>query len=366
MYEKLASILEDLCLTPAPSGFEAEIGEKVAAYLRPYCPQVEFDPVGNVIGRIPGKNSSLRPVMVNAHMDRVGFIVSTIEKDGYLKLCIIGTPNEKVLPGLNLSVRKKDRSGWLKVVVGTKCAHLMSPEDAAKAPKLADCMIDAGCDCAEDVRAMGIEIGSPVVYTPSFSRLTETRVCGTAMDNCGSVAALIVCAEHLAEMQPERDVYLVGNVWEEYNQRATTFPVRRYNPVAVISMDMLLAGDTPDIRGHFDGAVGKGPMVSCYNFCCPPFAGTIAHDGLLSLSETVSEELGTGMQRYVCVGGLGDNAYAALEADGPAVIEIGSPVRYAHSSCEVADLNDIRRQALLVAGMAARIGSDFQQERFPR
>ena len=72
---------------------------------------------------------------------------------------------------------------------------------------------------------------------------------------------------------------------------ATTLPVRRHEPVAVINMDMLLAGDTPDVRGHFDGAVGKGPMVSCYNFACPPFAGTIAHDGLLSLAETVLKRM---------------------------------------------------------------------------
>ena len=364
MYQRLSAILEDLCLTPAPSGFELEMGRKVAGYLKPYCQEVEIDPVGNVIGKIPGRDSSLRPVVINAHMDRVGFIVSTITSDGFLKLCIIGTPNEKVLPGLTLSVRKKDKSGWVEAVVGTKCAHLMTPEDAAKAPKLADCMIDVGADSADQVRALGIEIGSPAVYTPAYCRLTETRVCGTALDNCGSVAALIECARLLSENQPERDVYLAGNVWEEYNQRATTFLVRRYEPVAVINMDMLLAGDTPDVRGHFDGAVGKGPMVSCYNFVCPPFAGTIAHDGLLQLAETVAEESGTGMQRYVCVGGLGDNAYAGLEADGPAVIEIGSPVRYAHSSREVADLGDIQRQAALVAGMAARIGASFQQGRF--
>ena len=96
--------------------------------------------------------------------------------------------------------------------------------------------------------------------------------------------------------------------------------------------------------------------------------GAVAVDGdtaaLLTTANAVAEESGTGMQRYVCVGGLGDNAYAGLEADGPAVIEIGSPVRYAHSSREVADLGDIQRQAALVAGMAARIGASFQQGRF--
>ena len=364
MFQEISTILEDLCLTPAPSGFEMEIGRKVVDYLGTSCQHVEIDHVGNVIGKISGRNNSLRPIIINAHMDRVGFIVSSIGEDGFLKLCVIGTPNEKVLLGLTLSVRNKEKSRWIEAVVGTKCAHLSTPEDASKAPKLENCMIDIGADSAKEVRAMGVEVGSPVVYTPSFSRLSKTRVCGTAIDNCGSVAALIDCARLLSETQPERDVYLVGNVWEEYNQRATTFLVRRYNPLAVINMDMLLAGDTPDVRGQFEGSLGKGPMVSCYNFACPPFAGTIAHDGLLQLAEDTSQKLGTGMQRYVCVGGLGDNAYAGLEIDGPAVIEIGSPVRYAHSSREVADLEDISRQARLVAGMATRIGPAFRQGRF--
>ena len=362
MYQHLHNILRDLCLTPAPSGFELEIVKKTQAYLQQYCETVDIDPVGNVIGRIAGRDPSLRPVMVNAHMDRVGFIVSHITEKGYLKLCCIGTPNEKVLPGLTLSVRKKDRSGWMEAVVGTKCAHLMTAEDAARAPKLSECMIDVGADSAQQVREMGLEVGSPAVYTPAFSSLTGSRVCGTALDNCGSVAALIDCARLLQAHQPERDVYFVGNVWEEYNQRATTFPARRYDPVAVINMDMLLAGDTPDVKGNFDGALGQGPMVSCYNFAS--FAGCIAHDGLLDLAEQTAGETGTGMQRYVCVGGLGDNAYAALENDGPAVIEIGSPVRYAHSAREVADLEDIARQAILVSGIVRRIGADFRQARF--
>lgn len=357
-------VLRELCLTPAPSGFEHEIVRKVRDCLSLHCERVEVDPIGNVVGKISGRDHTLRPILINAHMDRVGFIVSFITQDGYLKLCGIGTPNEKVLPGLTLSVRKKDCSGWVDVVVGTKCAHLLTPDEAARSPRLSDVMIDTGVDSADEVRALGIEVGSPAVFSPAFRRIAGTRVCGTAMDNCASVAALVGIAELLQNAGPERDVYLAGNVWEEYNQRATALLVRRYSPVAVISMDTLLAGDTPDVRGQFHGAVGKGPMVSCYNYCAPPFNGCIAHPGLYQLAEETAGAQGTGLQRYVCVGGYGDNAYAQLEVDGPAVIEIGSAVRYAHSSCEVVDVGDIEKQALLVAGMARALGAGFRQNRF--
>lgn len=363
MYEDLSKLLGTLCLTPAPSGFEGELGRIVKAQLAPFCDSVHMDAVGNVIGVIGGTHPELRPVMINAHMDRVGFIVSSIDSDGFLKLCIIGTPNEKVLPGQTLAVRTGD-GRWIPAVVGTKCAHLMTPEDAQRAPRLAECMIDVGVSSPEEVHALNIQVGSPAVFTPTYGQLAGTRVFGTAMDNCGCVAALIVAATQLAAQRPQRTVYLVANVWEEYNQRGTTLPARAYSPVAILNLDMLLAGDTPDVRGHFHGAMGHGPMLSCYNFVSSLFAGCIAHPGLLELAEQAAADLGITSQRYVCVGGLGDNAYAMLENDGSAVLTMGAAVRYAHSSSEIADLSDIHELALLTAALARRIGPDFRQARF--
>ncbi|MGE4352857.1 MAG: M42 family metallopeptidase [Oscillospiraceae bacterium] len=356
--------LRALCLTPAPSGFERDIAVKLKAYLTPFCDGIETDNVGNVVGKICGSDSSLEPVLINAHMDRIGVIVSNITDDGYLRLEKIGWLNDKVMPGLNLVIRNRRRTEWLPVTVGTKCSHLMTPEEQKMAQPLGELMIDSGCDSAEAVRARGIEIGSPGVYMPTFTRITETRVCATALDNCGSVAALIGIAEILNGSRPIRDVYVAGNVWEEYNQRGAALIVNRLRPAAVVSMDMLLAGDTPDTHGHFCGALGKGPMVSWFNFSDRPCNGTIAHEGLYDLMEETAEELGTGLQRYVCVGGLGDNAYSQLAGDGPACIEIGAPVRYAHSSGEVADIADIDNLARLVAGAVRKLGPGFCRKRY--
>ena len=95
MLHSVTEILQDLCLTPAPSGFEKEIAEKMYGYFNSLCDHVERDWPGNVIGRIDGQDPTLKPLMINAHMDRVGFIVSMITEEGFLKLKKIGTPNEK-------------------------------------------------------------------------------------------------------------------------------------------------------------------------------------------------------------------------------------------------------------------------------
>lgn len=364
MLHSVSEILQDLCLTPAPSGFEKEIAEKMYGYFNSLCDHVERDWPGNVIGRIDGQDPTLKPLMINAHMDRVGFIVSMITEEGFLKLKKIGTPNEKVLPGSELWIRNKDGSHWLPAVVGTKCAHLQSPKEQRQAEPVERLFIDIGAESAASVRDLGIEIGCPCVYRPNFSPLGYSRVCATALDNCGCLTALVKICEILHEKRPPRTVYIVANVWEEHSQRGAAFVARKINPVAVISMDMLLSGDTPDILGYVNGGVGRGPVVSCFNFYQGSFNGTIGHEGLLLLAETVGKEQKISTQRYVCDNSLGDNAYSQLEGEGPAVIEIGAAVRYAHSSGEVADLKDIEQIGYLVAGMALEINEHFKQARF--
>lgn len=363
MKARLTNILKDLCLTPAPSGFEGEIAYKFQDYIEPFCDHIEMDPVGNVIGTITGTDPSLKPVLINAHMDRVGFIVSMIDDDGFLQMRAIGSPNEKVLPGLTVQVRKKDRSAWVEVACGVKCTHRIAGDEPDLMPSLDNVMFDTGAGSAEEVRELGIEIGSPAVFTPSFAHLAGDVVCATALDNCGSVAALILIAENLFKNRPMRTVYIAANVWEEYNQRASTFLVRKYQPIAAISMDMLLAADTPDLKGKMQSSLGKGPAASCFNFSFDSDIGCIAHEGLYDIAEESAQSCGIPLQRYVS-GGCGDNAYAMLEGDGPAVIEIGAPLRYAHSSCEVANLSDIRDTAIVVSEMARRITESFSQNRY--
>ena len=356
-------ILKKLCLTPGPSGFEEESARLIQNYFSNYCDEVEIDFAGNVIGTINGKDSGLPPVMVNAHMDRVGFIVSMINNDGLIKLRAIGGPNEKTLPGLVLKVRKKDHSGWVPIACGVKCVHKITENEKSSELTINDIFFDTGAADAQEVRALGIEIGCPVVFNPSFEELSAGTVCATALDNCGSVAALIGIAEALHNERPIRTTFLVANVWEEYNQRGTKALVRRFHPVAVISMDMLLAADTPDLEGSMQSALGGGPAASCFNYSFDSNIGCIAHEGLYTIAEKAASSCGCNLQRYVC-GGCGDNAHAMYEEDYPAVIEIGAPVRYAHSPAEVANINDMIDTSRTVSKMIQMIDTDFNQHRY--
>ncbi len=359
----LNDVLCDLCTTPGPSGFEQDIAQKVKDYLAPVADEITVDNVGNVIARIDGTDPSLKPAMVYAHMDRVGMIVSFVHKDGHLRLQAIGGVPDKVLPGSRVQVRTQD-GRWQTGVVGTKCNHLMTEEEKMRTQPMRELLVDVGATSAEDARQLGFAIGCPVVYEPTFVPLAGRRVAATALDNCGCVAALIGIARQLFQSRPPRTTYLAATVWEEYNQRAAAMAVAKINPVVSISMDMLLAGDTPDVKGVFEASVGCGPVASHFNYSDGVDNGTIAHPGLYQLAERVAKEQGTGLQHYVCYASLGDNAFSQLTGDGPACIEIGAPVRYAHSTTEVADLDDIENLSLLIASMVQSLDASFVQARY--
>ena len=244
----LNDVLQDLCTTPGPSGFERDIAQKAKAYLSPVSDSLTVDNVGNVIARIDGTDPALKPVMVYAHMDRVGMIVSFVTEDGFLRLQAIGGVPDKVLPGSRVLVRTVS-GAWQYGVVGTKCNHLMTEEEKQRVQPMRELLVDVGADSAEQAKEMGFAIGCPVVYEPVYRRLGGRRVAATALDNCGCVAALVGIARQLYQARPQRTTYLAATVWEEYNQRAAAMAVRRINPIAAISMDMLLAGDTPDVKG---------------------------------------------------------------------------------------------------------------------
>lgn len=364
MKQLLTDILSDLCTTPGPSGFEREIAQKAKDYLSPYCDEITVDAVGNVVGKINGQDPSLKPAMVYAHMDRIGFIVSFLQEDGFLRLQAVGGIPDKVLPGSVVSVRTWAGDAWKPGVIGTKCNHLMTEEEQCRIQPLSELLVDVGAHSVEELQQMGFSVGCPAVYRPFFQRMGEYGIAATALDNCGSVAALIGIAKQLCKARPPRDTYIAATVWEEYNQRAAAMAVRKVNPVVAISMDMLLAGDTPDVRGSFEGTLGRGPVASHFNYSDQPMNGTIAHPGLYELALKTAQAQNIGLQRYVCYSSLGDNAYSQLQGDGPACIEIGAPVRYAHSTTEVADIRDIVGLSVLVAHMLLSLDASFVQARY--
>lgn len=357
-------LLEKLCLAPSPSGYERNSAKEFCESIGRYADEVKIDKMGSVIARIDGTDPESPVVMAYAHLDQLGFIVRRIEDSGFIQVDRLGGIPEKILPALRLVIRTKD-GRFVPGVFGNKAHHAATAEEKYKVDVVTSLFIDVGASSADEVREMGIDVGCPVVYQPSFSLLGKDKVCGTALDDRGGLAALVVAAEILSNNRIKSTVYLVGTVWEEFNIRGAVFAARAIKPDVALGLDVVLAGDTMDLSNKFQNALGKGPTVNLYNFHGRgTLNGMIPNENLVRLAERSAEEDGIPHQRFASLGIITESAYVQMECNGIACLDLGFPARYTHSPIEVVSISDVENLGRLVASMTSRLSPDFPLARY--
>ena len=360
----IKKVLEELCLAPAPSGYEKECAKVFFGHLSKFVDEIYVDKMGSVIGKIQGTDSKAPKVMAYAHMDQLGFIVRRIDKNGFIQVDRLGGIPEKVLPALKLAIRTKD-GRFVRGIFGNKSHHASSPEEKYKVDLVTSLNIDTGASSYEEVIEMGIDVGCPVVYMPTFETLGRDKVTGTALDDRGGLAALIKTAEILSNNRPKSTVYICGTVWEEFNIRGAVFAARNIEPAIALGLDVILAGDTPDLSDKFQNMVGKGPTVNLYNFHGRgTLNGMIPNENLVKMAEKAAEENNIPHQRFASLGIITESAYIQMEGKGTACLDFGFPARYTHSPVEVASLSDIENLGKLVAALAQNFDETTDLSRY--
>lgn len=357
-------ILKELMLGFAPSGNEQRLAKIFKREMEPLADEITIDRVGNVICKFEGKDVDAPVIMAYAHLDQIGLIIRRIEPDGFLKINRVGGVADSILPGTNV-VFENNKGELIPGVIGNMSWHTGGASSGVT--PLTELYLDIGAKSADDVKNMGIEVGSYATFKPSYTELANNFVAGTALDNRGGLTALIVAANELRRTAEKQDatIYLVGTVWEEYNVRGGVFAARAIQPDIQISLDIAISGDTCDMNGESNTVCGGGPAILTYSFHGRgTLNGTIAHKGLMKLTTEIAEKNGIPVQKIVDFGGLTDSAYIQMEGLGPASLELGFPTRYAHSQTEVTCVDDIDRLGLLLAKTMQAITSDFELNRY--
>lgn len=360
----IEQVIQEFMLQPAPSGYEKRMALAMKRHLEAFTPKVEIDRAGNVIAAFAGSNPSAPRVMVFAHMDQLGFIVRKIEETGLIQVDRMGGIPEKVLPALNVLLMGIDGT-LTEGVIGVKSHHTTSAEEKYKVDVVTSLFIDIGAHSADEVYQRGIHVGCPVVYRPQFQRLLNGQVCGTAVDNRCGCAALVSIAEQLGECTHEATIYLVGTVWEEFNIRGAVFAARAIQPDLAIGLDVVFAGDTPDLSNRYALRLGGGPAVGLYNFHGRgTLNGCIGHRGLYLHALETAKQTGLPLQEFASLGMLTDTAYVQMEGNYVGCLDMGFPCRYTHTPIESACISDIQQLAMLAASMVCTIGEGFPVGRF--
>lgn len=335
--EKLIQHLSDL---RGISGYESRTNREIARLFKPFSDSVEIDALGSVIACKKCGIENAPKVMIEAHIDEIGLMVTSITDEGFLTFTDVGGVDERILPSLEVRVHGKlDVYG----VIGVMPKELT---DATKSYKLSDMAIDTGLD-AETVKSL-ISVGDSISLPQSVGMLGKKQLSAKTMDDRASVAALIGAMKKLRGEKLECDVYAVAAVQEEVGCRGGKTTSFAINPDMAIAVDVT-HGITPDNSTNAF-KVGSGTVIS---------KGPNLHPLLTErLIETAKDK---NIKHSIDIDGgcTGTDAWEIQVSGGgiPTAL-LSIPLKYMHTSVETLAVSDVKATASLLAEFILGLESD--------
>ena len=333
------SLLKQICEIPGAPGFEKPVRDLVISLVRPYIDELHIDNIGNVIAIKKGvRNPDGKRVMLAAHMDEIGFIVSHIDEQGFLRFNTLGGFDPKTLTAQRVIVHgKKDLVG----VMGSKPIHVMTPEEKTKLPKTTDFFIDLGMP-KEEVEKY-ITIGDPVTRDRELIEMGDCVNC-KSIDNRVAVFIVIEALKQLKN--PAYDVYATFTVQEEVGIRGANVAAHSINPDFGIALDTTIAFDVPGAAPHEKVTeLGKGTAIKIMD------AMTICDYRMVAFMKQIATKEAISWQPELLTAGGTDTAgVQRMGKQGAIAGAISIPTRHLHQVIEMAHKSDIADSiALLVA-----------------
>jgi len=337
-------LLTELCKIPTVSGFEARCAEALDALALPYFDEVRHTPVGNHIYIKRCGKPGAKKVLLDAHFDEIGFIVSGVEpakKDGgddltgYLRFVPIGGVDRRLLSSAEVTIwGKKPIPG----VITSTPPHLQKSGEGDRLPDYDKLFIETGYTVKE-LRELA-PVGTPITFAPRVVELKNGRIASKALDDKACVAAIIEAAAMLEPGKFDCDIYAVFSAMEETGGAGAVTATFGVQPDLAIALDVCFARG-PDTPRQKAAAMGEGPAISI----------SLATDRALTqriIKFAASKNLK--LQKLIEARRTGTNGDAIhLTREGVPVAVISIPIRYMHSCTEVINPSDVRTTAQLVA-----------------
>jgi putative aminopeptidase FrvX len=328
------------------SGYEEAIGAQIQEAC-PWADDIRTDKLGNLIMLKRGQGEGPRPrVMLAAHMDEIGLIITKIEEDGFLRFSTIGGFDQRVLLGQEVVVHGRSP---LIGVIGAKPPHVQAPGEQKKAVKLEDLFIDIGYDDEKEANAH-VRIGDVVTLRRDSVELQGSFLAGKAFDDRAGVAAILECFKALDSLKHMADVYGVATVQEEVGLRGAITSTFGIVPDVGIAIDVGF-GDSPGLQEGETIKLGEGPGIAI---------GPHVHPKLHKKMVETAEEWNISYSLDPSPHPGGTDAYAiqVTQAGVPTIL-LSIPLRYMHTPIETLDYEDVKRTGRLMAMFIAGLDNEF-------
>jgi len=342
MDEQAREMLVELLETPSPSGYETR-GQRVwVDYVSSFADDVRTDAYGNAVAVHEGDPDGPE-IVLTGHADEIGFIVKSIDDEGFIKPGRIGGSDPSVARGQHVTIYGED--GPVDGVIGQNAIHLR--ENGDDDPEISDLWIDIGAE-DEDAATERVSIGDPITFASTVSWLSETRLAGRGLDNRVGTWAAAEGLRTAVDAGSEATVYAVSTVQEELGLKGAQMVGFDLEPDAVVVVDVGHAVDYPSAPKDKTSqmALGDGPTLG---------RGSTNHPVIFDALETTAADLEIDVQIEALGVGTGTDADGFFTAAGGIPSQVVSvPNRYMHTPVEVVDTNDLEEIATLIGTFASR------------
>ncbi len=343
----LRTTLQKLSESIGVSGFEADARDIIHKEIEPLVDEAWVDPLGNLLAIRKGKQENPR-ILLDAHTDEIGFIVSYIHEKGFLRLTPIGGWDPRILPGHRVAIRPLGTKPSVQVfgVIGATPPHLTSAKQRETVIAIDDLYVDIGVSSEEAVKAMGIRVGTPLTIWQPFVELPDDTVSGKAFDDRVGCLVIIEVLRRLAKTRDHRATIVVNfAVCEEVGTRGAKTGAYTLEPDVALALECTSAGDMPGIPKHKSPTtLGKGPALTVAD------RTLIAHPKVLEALEEFSISLKIPYQYKQPLGGGTDGGPISQSRQGVPTGVVSVPCRYIHSAVSLLRLGDIKSTIDLVHG----------------
>lgn len=344
-----AKLLQELSEAPGPGGFEGPVIKIVKRELESIVKNFTIDAMGNVMGELPGPPGSPR-ILVQAHMDEVGFLVRNITPDGF----ILFNPTGGWLPQVILEQRWRidTARGPVYGVTGMKSPHITSAEERNVMVQQENMFIDIGAKTAEDAREMGLRPGLPIVPDSEFKLMSNSKMyMGKAWDDRAGIGVMIDAVKQLAKMNHPNTVIAAATVQEEVGLRGAHAVALTTKPDLVLNLEIGIAGDypftTPKIAQE---RLGGGPAIFVFENSMIPNNSLIEY--IIEFARRNKIPI-----QFSSISGYGQDA-SVTQRFGPGgvlAVNIGIPGRYAHSHTGIIHRDDYDNTVKLIVGLVQQL-----------
>ena len=332
-----------------PSGFEDDVREIVVELVTPLVDEVRVDRLGNVIATKRGRRDEV--LLLDAHMDEVGFLVSYIEDNGFLRLSPLGGWDARVLPAHAVTVKGRDGRS-VRGVIGTLPPHVTAEAERSKAHRLEDLFVDIGSNTRADAEALGVEVGSPCVPGSPFEQLDDDLVMGKAFDDRAGCTVALGVLDSLRDVEPDLTVVCAFPVSEELGLRGAQTVAHQVRPHVALALEGTTAVDVPGVSGARRlASMGAGPAVTIAD------RSIIASRRVVTLLEEVAAKQDIPYQRKLPGGGGTDAGAIQTSGDGVLVGVVSVPCRYIHAPLSLLRPSDLAAATRLVGAFVGEAAS---------